>query len=235
MIEPFRQVVKQLENAVRRLEAQTAPPKVVSFKHGKAWRYEEKTPQQALLQKLARYVSGLNASCLLLDHGYCQELGVIQRTLDEIEEDILFLSQGLDQGFTDKHERYLEHFWDEEAGPSTVRRDKIRAYVNGGLEDPSSANDVGRKVYRTFSAYVHATSITVIDMWSEAPAGFLMSGMLESPLYRDHLEDIWNSFFRGLVAGVFVAKAFNDSELLNELLNAKRAFETDYADKVMPV
>lgn len=234
MIEPFQQVVGHLEQAVRRLEAQTPAPKQVDLKQGKAWRYEEKTPQQALLQKLARYVSGLNASCLLLDNGYCQELGVIQRTLDEIEEDIIFLSLGVDHGFTERHNSYLEHFWSEEPGPSTVKRDKIRAYVHGGLEDPSSANDAGRTIYRTFSAYVHATSICIVDMWNDAPPQFQLAGMLKSPIYLDHMEDIWSSFFRGLIAGIFVAKAFGDKALLNELLEHKRAFVCDHADKLMP-
>jgi hypothetical protein len=234
MLEPFQNVLAELDGAFRRLEAQVPPPVKVAQGEGFVLRYQEKLAQQALLQKFARYISGLRAAHLLLEQGHCQELGVIQRTLDEIEEDILFLALGLTGEMTDRHMQYLEHFWMENPGPSTVQRDKIRAFVNSGVDDPSSANHAGRAIFRTFSAYVHATSVSIVDMCAGEPPRYQLAGMLDNPLYADHAEDIWNSFYRGLVSAVFVAKAFNDDALMEERLNSMRAFQKEHADKVMP-
>ena len=123
----------------------------------------------------------------------------------------------------------------ENPGPSTVQRDKIRAFVNRPLDDPSSANDTGRTIFRTYSAFVHATSVNVVDMCAGEPPTYQLAGMLDNPLYADHAEDIWNSFYRGLVSAVAVAKAFNDDPLMEERLNSMRAFQREHADKVMPV
>lgn len=234
MIEAFETVLAELEGAFRRLEAQVPPPVEVPHEGGVVLRYHERLAQQALLQKLARYISGLRAAHLLLDHGYCQELGVIQRTLDEIEEDIMFVTLGLTDELTDLHKSYLDHFWMEEPGPSTVRRDKIRAFVNGGVDNPSSANAAGRTVFKTYSAYVHATSISIIDMWAGDPPCYQLAGMHQSPLYADHVEDIWNSFFGGLISAVYVAKAFDDEPLMVERIAVMKAFREAHADKLMP-
>jgi hypothetical protein len=234
MIEPFQAVLAELEAAFRRVEVQVPPPVPVERGDGYVFRYEEKLVQQAILMKFARYISGLRSAHVLLENGYCQELGVIQRTLDEIEEDISFLTLGLTGDMTDRHKEYLDHFWMENPGPSTVRRDKIRAFVNGSMDDPSSANDAGRTIFRTFSAFVHATSVSVIDMCAGDPPRYQLAGMLDSPLYADHTEDIWNNFYRGLVSAVFVAKAFNDEALMDERLSSMRAFQKEHADKVMP-
>lgn len=234
MIEAFQQVLAELDAAFRRLEGQVPPPVQVEHEGGVVLRYQEKLAQQALLQKFARYISGLRAAHLLLEHGYCQELGVIQRTLDEIEEDTLFITLGLTGELTENHKKYLEHFWMENPGPSNVKRDKIRAFTNSNLDDPSSANEAGRTIFRTFSAYVHATSVSIVDMCAGEPVRFQLAGMLDNPLYPDHVEDIWNTFYRGLVTAVCVAKAFNDDELVQERLNSMRAFAAEHAEKVMP-
>lgn len=57
------------------------------------FRYAEQTIQQAVVQKLARTVSGLHAVETLLDHVLFQEQGMVQRVVDEVQEDIWFLSQ----------------------------------------------------------------------------------------------------------------------------------------------
>jgi len=234
MIEPFGNILAELDDAFRRLEREVPLPVKVAQGDGFALRYREQLPQQAILQKFARYISGLRAAHLLMEHGYCQEMSVIQRTLDEIEEDILFITNGLIGGFAEDHKKYLDHFWNEEPGPSPVRRDKVRAAVNKMLDDPSSANDAGRSVFRTYSAFVHATSVAIIDMCAGDPPYYHLAGMLENPLYQGHVNDIWNTFYRGLVTAVAAAKAFNDEELMQERLEAMRKFQKDYGDKIMP-
>src|SRR4029077_12502617 len=137
----------------RALEKQVPPPRSMPFKDGFVYRYAEQTAQQALIQKLARLVSGLHAARLLLDQGFVQEEAVLARTLDDFQEDILFLTPGLTvDKLSDLHQRYLSVFYEEEfdkpdAVSSTqkrpmIPRKKIRAYVaqiQGVTDNPSLA------------------------------------------------------------------------------------------------
>lgn len=235
MYDTFDNVLAQMEAAFRRLEAQVPPPIRVPYKDGFVLRYSEKTPQQALLQKFARQISGLHAIRLLLSKGFVQEQGIIQRTLDDIAEDILYITLGLSTGnWTESHTKYLEHFWMEEPGAGMVKRDKIRAYVNraSGQDDPSTADANGRKIYKAYSGYVHANSVSIVDMCVGDPPRYRLAGMIDSPLYEDHQQDAWNYFYRGLVSSVVMAKAFEDSELWIERFNSMKGFEKAFASKI---
>src|SRR5690348_18017446 len=83
-------------------------PRLTEWRNGYGWRYHERLIEQALILKLARYVSGLRAAHLLLESGFLQEQAVLQRTLDEINEDILFLAVAVTNGArTEQHDRFL--------------------------------------------------------------------------------------------------------------------------------
>lgn len=238
MIEPFDDVVRELEDTFRKLEAQVPPPQVVEKGDGIALRYVEKTVQQAALMKFGRYISGLHAINVLLGSGLCQEMGVIQRTLDDIEEDLLFLSFGLQPGnWTDRHDQYLEYFWTEEPGAGMVKRDKIRAFVNqaSGIEDPSSGIEVSKTLFKAYSGFVHAGAVAVSDMCAGDPPRFHLSGMKETPFFADHIEDAWNPLYRGLVSACVVAAIFGNEALRQERFEAMKAFEQQFAAKIVPV
>src|SRR5665213_3444210 len=91
----FAPTLEQLEKAFRRLEMRVPPPKRKPWKDSFVFRYVEQTIQQAIVQKLARTITGLRAIDVLLERGLFQEQGILQRTLDEIEEDIVFLSSAI--------------------------------------------------------------------------------------------------------------------------------------------
>src|SRR5204863_8794139 len=130
------------------------------------YRYIEQLIEQALVQKLARVISGLRAAGLLVDHGYTQEQGVIQRTLDEVGEDILFLAAAItNDKRTAMHDRYLAAFYEEEFDAGTGKpptrkkrnfppRDKIVAYITrvfgGTTVNPSIAIDNARHISKTY-------------------------------------------------------------------------------------
>ena len=123
-------------------EGRVPPPTRKVWRDSFVFRYEERTIHQAIVQKLARTISGLHAIEILLARGLFQEQGIVQRTLDEIGEDILFLSLGVIYGdITHRHRQYLKYFYEEEfQDPSNilgshssrgmVPREKIRAFVN---------------------------------------------------------------------------------------------------------
>jgi hypothetical protein len=239
MDDVFSRVMAELEVAFRRLEEQVPRPVKERYKDGFTLRYAEQTPQQAMLQKFARVISGLHSLRSLLAGGFLQEMGVIQRTLDDFEEDILFFALAItNDDMTEHHTHYLEYHWMEEKGEPAVNRGQvprkhIRAYVaKYSGDDPSSMIAVGRKIYKGYSGFVHGNAESIIDMCMTEPPRYFLAGMLESPLYADHQDDLWNYMYRGLAASTFMARLFGDEALWNVRYRSLKGFENAYRDAI---
>jgi hypothetical protein len=142
MDEPYEQLLREMSIALDRLSAKVPPAQRVSFAGGFVFRYVERTAHQAIVQKLARMITGLRAELLLLRNGLVQEQGVIERVLDDLREDVTFLVYGILHCELDSkwHKLFLESFYEEEFDKpespfnSTqkrpmVPRQKIQAYI----------------------------------------------------------------------------------------------------------
>lgn len=236
----YEQILVHLERAVGLLAGRVPEPKLKDFGNIRAFRHVEKTIHQAIVQKLARMVSTLDAARLLLDHGFVQEQASLQRMLDEIQEDILFLVFDIINGgnISSLHSEYLDNFFEEEFDAETaikssqkrsmVPRRKIRSYLarNGFAPfDPSSSIELLRTISKTYSGYVHAASPQIMDMYGGKPRRFHMRGMKGNPVYEGHREDLWNYFYRGMSACAMSAKAFGDEELFDDFHRLVRQFE----------
>lgn len=115
MIDLYLETLAVLHPAFQVLENKIEKPVLVKRGSYYVFRYKNQTIQAAVIQKLARLISGLHASLLLLQGGFVQELGAIFRTLDEFNEDILFLCQAIRTGeLTELHQKYLDTFYQEE-------------------------------------------------------------------------------------------------------------------------
>ena len=160
--------------------------------------------------------------------------------LDEICEDVSFLEAPLtNDQVTELHERYLRGFWAEEfvqpentlarhEKPDTPRRGKIQAYVHRVLNpatNPSLVSDVSQALSSTYSGYVHASAVHVLDMYGGDPPRFHIEGMRGTSRMADHIDDAWNYFYRAIVAVIVVARAFGDASLSRAL--------GDYHDKLL--
>ena len=226
------QTITVLANTFRRLESQVPPPQKIQLRDGFVFRFVEKTLEQALLLKLGRLVTGLRAVALLLQAGLLQEMAATCRMLDEIGEDVAFLAAPLtNDEITELHERYLRGFWAEEfqdgedtlarhQKPDTPRRNKIQAYVQRVLNPTgnlSLMSDVSQAVSSTYSGYIHASAVQILDMYGGDPPHFHIEGMQGTPRMNDHIYDAWNYFYRGIVTGIIVARAFGDQSLSRTL------------------
>ena len=69
----YNQALHHLDKAFKKLEDMVLPAQKVPHGDAFVFRYKEKTIQQAMVQKLARVVSGLHAAWLLLENGFLQE------------------------------------------------------------------------------------------------------------------------------------------------------------------
>lgn len=231
----YDHVIQVLDQVFRQVEAMVPRPQ--KMEHGDSWvfRYKQQTIHQAIIQKLARVISGLHAARLLCEHGFLQEQSAIQRTLDEFHEDIQFLALGiLNADITPLHQDYLDAFYKEEFDPMTeaalldrpmVRRQKIRAYLSRAPQqatDPSSSINLSHTIHSANSGYVHGASPHIMDMVGRFPPLFHIHGMAGTPRHEGHRYDLYNYFFRAICAFALAAKVFRDDELcknLNTYLN----------------
>lgn len=240
----LKQTLSQIESTVELLASRVNPPKFIKLDSGPAFRYKEKNIHQAIVQKLARVASGLNASSVLLESGYVQELGALQRMLDEFNEDIVFLSLGvIYDDISQLHVRYLDNFYMEEfeadktnqaSDRAMIPRKKIRAYCansQAGGSNPSTVLGDCKVVSSAYSGFVHGASTHIMDMYGGNPAKYHLTGMLGTPRIDEHEEDIWNNFYRSMLSCAIAAKAFGDEDLYNSIRAYRNSFETYWERK----
>ena len=235
----YLQTLRSMESTLDGLAKRVPPPQRVPILDSFDFRYAEKSIYQAVVQKLACVISGLHAARILLEHGFLQEQGALQRTLDELYEDVAFLAYAaISNEITDLHHKYLEAFYEEEFDKpddpisSTQKRympprDKIRAYIariEGGFSDPSSGVAVTRTISKAYSGYVHGASPHIMEMYGGNPPRFHVAGMLGTPRYSEHQHDLWNYFYRGICAFGFATKAFGDEALFSSIQNFRDEF-----------
>lgn len=235
----YDQALTNMESTVHLLAGRVPPPTRVPFKKGFNFRYVEKSLHQALVQKLARLLSSLHAARLLMEHGFVQEQASLQRMLDEMQEDITFLSFSvIFKNTTPLHHAYLDAFFEEEfdadsALASTqkrpmIPRKKIHAYIartEGAAMDPSRGIEVARTVSKAYSGYVHAASPQIMDMYDGNPPRFQVRGMRGTARHHEHRADLWNYFYRSLFAFSVTAKAFGEEALFTKIHDFTREFE----------
>lgn len=235
--------------AFRQMERSISAPQRVDHRDSFVFRFANKGIHEALLQKLARSISGLNAVAVLLKSGYVQEVGVLLRTLDEIHEDIFFLASAeTNAARTERHEKYLEAFYAESVfsrlddsseiqKPNLVPRKKIRAHTMNTLGqgvDASKALTDAESLSTAYSGYVHAASENIMDMYGGDPPHFHLTGMLATPRHIEFMQAAENSMYRGLMATIVVAKAFGNRSLGDELHRFLAAYESANGHKPVP-
>ena len=236
----YEPILTHMEDAVSLLAGQVPQPKLVKVVSFPAFRHVEKIIHQAIVHKLARMVSTLDATRLLFNNGFVQEQASLQRILDEIQEDIAFLAIGYIRGDHKKslHRRYLNVFFQEEFEADTVSespqkrdlvpRQRIQAYLAStklsGL-DPSSLSKPLRARHKAYSGYVHAVSPQIMEMYDGVLGRFRMRGMMGSIVYCGHRDDLRNSFSKGICACGLAAKAFDDKKLFDRNRVLLRQYE----------
>jgi hypothetical protein len=208
-------------------------PQFVKLSFGMAFRFKEKDIYQAMILKLARVQSLVRAARLLLYHGFVQEQAILQRTIDETNEDIMFLVYAVtNDTITDLHKNYLEAFWEEEIDESgtmmasrqkrpMIPRKQIQAYlakIDGINLNPSTRQEAARTIFKAYSGFVHGASPHIMDMYGGDPPHFHTKGMLGTPRIEEYADDLWNYAYRSYISHIAVAKALG-AEKHVEILN----------------
>jgi hypothetical protein len=234
MLELMECTFRDFENAM------PSKPQFVRLYFGMAFRFKEKDIYQAMIQKLARVQSSVRAAQLLLINGFVQEQIILHRTIDETNEDIMFLVYAVtNDTISDLHKNFLEAFWEEDFyGPSTmiksgkqkpmIPRKKIQAYlarIEGVALDPSTRQEAARTIYKAYSGFVHGASPHIMDMYGGNPPHFHTKGMLGTPRMEEHAEDLWNYAYRSYISHLAVAKALGAEKHVEILTKHLGRFE----------
>ena len=222
-----------MESAFRHMEAAVPPPVPTRGKMGAVPRYSEKTVEQAIVLKLARLQSALRASKVLLESGYLNEQALIARTIDETNEDVLFLVYGVINDDIDsvRHCQFLDAFWNTEHDlssdpsslvrkPSNVRRSKIQSYIaqKYSLPDPHTNSEAMKELHMLYSGFVHGSAPHILDLYDGDPIRLQTSGLAGTRKQESHEADYWNFLYRGLQSHAFAAHVFGDAEQLADSL-----------------
>ena len=219
-------------------------PKPTRLSFGMAFRYQEKNIYEAMIQKLARAQSFTRAARVLHLNGFVQEQAALHRTIDETNDDILFLVLGaINNDITDLHKKYLDAFWEEEVDETgnimesaqkrpMIPRKKIQAYLanNDGVGNPSRGVQLARTLNKTYSGFVHGASPHIMDTYGGEPAKFHTKGMLGTPRFVELGEDLWNYMYRTFLSHIFVAMAFGAEKYVEILMAHKKKFEENSGD-----
>ena len=162
------------------------------------------------------------------------------RTLDEFNEDIIFLCQAIRTGeLTGLHQEYLKSFYQEEFDlpdnpllseqkRPTISRRKIHAAIANIPEsetNPSDTKEIHRPLSQTYSGYVHGASGHIMEMYGGDPPRYYLAGMTDTPRIASCTENIFHYFHRGLMSVMFVTGSFGEQKLLQDLYAFRDYFE----------
>jgi hypothetical protein len=235
----FYETMPVLEKAFHILESGLEKPDYIKHGDGCVFRYKSQSIEAAIIQKLARVISGLNASLALLENGFTQEMGALFRMLDEFNEDIIFISQPLRTGeLTELHQKYLVSFYQEEFDDvdpflseqrrPTIKRNKIQAAISKMPENelnPSDSQELSRTIHQAYSGYVHGASVHILEMYGGNPPRYHLSGMLGTPRIDEFTNDLWNYVYRGLLSVMMASLSLGNKELTGQLFEFRKYFE----------
>lgn len=64
-----------------------------------------------------------------------------------------------------------------------------------------------------------------MDTYGGSPPRFNLDGMKGTERHNEHLEDLWNYFYRGILVFAFAAKSFGADALFDDISLYAQAFE----------
>ena len=240
MVTVFKETVIILESALTALGAQIEEPIFFDENDHPRFRHREQSNGLAAYLKGVRIVSALNASLVLLDHGFIEELGILFRTIDESLEDIIFLlSPQADGGSSETQIKFLDEFYGEEFSDSKipfmsqqkrhrVPRRKVYAALGsimGDIVNPSDGAKLHRTLSQAMSGFVHGAYPHIMELYGGNPPHFHLNGMLGTPMHDSWVMQARHYYYRGIQALMLLSQAFQNEILTTELLELRHSFE----------
>jgi len=230
--------IASLDGFLRIIQDGNIAPEQVD-RHGQvAVRFTEMTPEEALLLKFGRLVSLNKVLAILIKAGFIQEQCIIQRCIEETNEDIAFISANVTgTAHSEKFELQLNNFWKEDFEdpnnpaetivPRWFSRKGIPAFLNRLVPDgdASRADKADKVLNSMYSGFVHSAAPQILELYDLDQRAFLTDGLLGTNRHIDYVVDAKNVIYRSLCSAGFVGKAFGSEELFAVAKAAKSQFE----------
>ena len=233
--------LSKLERNFKLLHVKTEKPEYIELGNRKVFRYKNKSVNIASIQYMARIISGLYSTKLLIENTFIQECNTLYRTIDEFNQNILFLGFSLiDDEITTLQQTFLDNFFQEEfdnpenAFLSTqkrgmVSRDKIRAFISQRKENSVNASDTQQNyvtIDKFYSGFIHGTSVSIIDMYSANPSQYHLNGLSnEAPsvdLAKRYFED---RLYESILSLSFISFALKENDIYKNIKSLRFEFE----------
>lgn len=224
----YEVTVSELERFLTSItKAYIKKPVVVDRFGCEAVRFAEPTATDAILLKFARVISLNRAMLLLMDNGFVQEQCIVQRSLEETNEDISFYSINETQAAKSaRFQSHLEEFWKEDyenpndpLGTRVSRgftRKGIGPFLNrvSGVPNPSLADEVHKAIHSMYSGFTHGAAPQIFELYDFEGKAFLTNGLLGTSRHLDYVIDGANSVYRSVLSARALSIAFGSEELL---------------------
>lgn len=233
--------IKDFEIIVGELEAYFPTPQQSPY--GDTFRYRHRTSERsdvlASFLKLVRVANLLNASLLLLDHGYVQEVYILGRAIDETTEDIHFWGMKIGETETSQNQASLldDFYQDTLPNPQdplafSKRRPVQRAHIQEVLASVKDGREVEtmkkvlKSIYRVFSGYAHGSYESIMELYGRR---FHLRGMRDTPRVDEGLKNFGNYIYRSLLAAQLVAARAERSDIADRIAAIRVQFAEDLA------
>lgn len=238
----LRKTTATLEVYFEQLLRHVEQPIFVKDKTYPRWRFPNEGVAEAVLLKGARIISALNALIHLLRSGHVQEMYVICRTMDDFFVEIAFLLEGFpNEDLSVTQRKFLDDFYQEEfdrpENPfestqkrNTVSRKKMYASMGRTLSDivdPQHGQELFRTIGQTNSGYVHGAYPHIMELYGGNPPKFHLDGMLNTPKEEEAIQNSKHYFYRGIQALMFIALAFQNPSVFDDLKKLRDEFEKE--------
>jgi hypothetical protein len=237
----LHQTLQRAQEATQTLGRHFDEPEYIEVGPGKQFRHAQQTDLLQSWLKCIRAVSTLNASAILLEKGFFQEIGALCRGVDEFTQDVLFLATPLgEEGLSKQQTQLVEEFFQEEFSdledPVTsinarnrVPRKKILAgigRIQGNPLNPSDSQALQESLYKAFSGYVHGAYVHIMEMYGgqEGNLHFHMRGVDSAQRYQEWLNWIASCLFRTLIAISVVARRCEDGDVTDMIESEIKSF-----------
>lgn len=209
------------------------------------YRFENTDSLLFQVLKCIRIVSGLNASVVLIETGYVQEVGVLIRTIHEFIHDIEFIQAGHEQSFLNEKQQEMvnlffsasmkttDDFLSTMKKNPTVARGKIYPTVARDLspENPHRIQHTMKAIEETYSGYVHGSYPHVMELYYGGSNSFCLKGMVRTPRTAEWIEYLALCVHPALNVFIGIARYAKLMDTAEELRMMRTKFEESEAYK----
>jgi len=242
-MEYLKQIISEIECNYLKMQNCDAVNTIDWIDSIQNFRHREKNPTLFVFLKGIRCVSLLNASLVLLEKGFLQEMGIFFRCLDESIEDIcLFIPDLVAKNDCTKtiQKEMLEDFYQEEFEDisvpllknnkrNTIRRKNVRATNARNLYNPIDVYNhaqINQTIYNMNSGYVHGAYPHIMELYNSCICpNYNTSGITHSLRIQENKHELLRHVYSLTLVAKNIAIILDNPYLSEEFSNTQKNIE----------